>query len=395
MKKTKLLITLLFVTLLTMSTLNAQVSEKVTLHAFGSWAYGNTDGAHYLVGDENGDYNHSQFYLNINAQPFERLSVIAQIGGEQSHDGIEFKFDYAFAEWAFSDMLRLRLGKVKHAFGIYGEILNVGTIRPFLSLPQSIYGSHGFVGKGLNGIGLTGSYYSQSGWGISYDLYWGQLKTISEMPNILTFAFQQDPAYLNNGMQMIERDLADLYGGRLSISTPLDGLSFGFSGYAGEDKSEEETGEGGFVGDNSSYGVHLEYLSSRLWLRSEYIKHIQNATSGQGDNLETITNSFYVEVAVKLLGNWQAAVRYDWNEGDITELDLNMLPRFFQEYMKHQDLAFGLNYWFNSNLVVKCSYHMVEGIKFGFPHFADPMAFLMGDFNNKTKLIQFGIHFSF
>ena len=34
--------------------LQAQTSDKLTLHAFGAWAYGNTDGNNYLEGNENG-----------------------------------------------------------------------------------------------------------------------------------------------------------------------------------------------------------------------------------------------------------------------------------------------------------------------------------------------------
>ena len=132
-----------------------------------------------------------------------------------------------------------------------------------------------------------------------------------------------------------------------------------------------------------------------MWIRSEYVRNIQNATSGQGGNLETITDCFYVEAAYKFLKNFQVAVRYDWNDGEIEELDMNMLPRFFQEYMKHRDIAFGINYWFNSNIVLKLSYHMVQGINHFSPHFQDPIAFLMGEFDNKSNLIQFGAHFSF
>jgi len=142
MRHKKLLLAILVIVMSSLFGLRAQNLEKISLHGFGAWGYGNTNGNHYLIGDEDGDYDHAQFYLNINANPFEKLSIIAQIGAHQGHLGVDFEFDYAFAEWVFSDALKFRIGKVKHPFGIYGELLNVGTIRPFFALPQGIYGNH-------------------------------------------------------------------------------------------------------------------------------------------------------------------------------------------------------------------------------------------------------------
>ena len=72
----------------------------------------------------------------------------------------DVELDYAFAEWFVSDALKIRMGRVKHPFGLYGEIFDVGTLRPFYLLPQSIYGPNGFTAKAYNGVGLTGNYTS-------------------------------------------------------------------------------------------------------------------------------------------------------------------------------------------------------------------------------------------
>jgi hypothetical protein len=394
MKKLKTLFIMITILVIGMVPSHAQEAGNVTIHGFGSWGYGNTDGPRYLYGDDEGQYDHAQFYLNINANVAEKLTIISQFGFEQSAHGIQYDFDYAFAEYSFSDQLKLRVGKVKHAFGIYGELLNVGTIRPFMTLAQGIYGPAGFVGKGLNGIALTGSFNTRTNWEIRYDFYYGQLKTYLEMPAILTFFFTQDPNALNDGMVAYDKDIVGLTGGRVSISTPIDGLNFGFSGYTGKDKSGVE-GVGSVSGDQTAYGTHLEYLSSTLWIRSEYIHLIQNAETGEAQNSETVTDCFYLEAAIKLFDNWQVAVRYDWSESSITDLEIDLLPRFFQEYQKHKDIVLGLNYWFSPNLVVKASYHMVEGINFAWPHFDDPMAVLMGEFDNESTLFQIGAQFSF
>jgi len=394
MKKIKFFVPILMVLMFGFIQLPGQNSEKIAIHGFGGWAYGNTNGNHYLFGSKEGDYDHSQFYLNINANPFERLSIIAQIGAMHGEDGLSFEFDYAFAEWTISDLFKLRFGKIKHPFGIFGEIFSVGTVRPFLTLPQSIYGPHGYVGKSYNGIGATGSVYSKNGWGISYDIYWGQLKAETQIPNMVGYIIKQEAQYLNDEVMIMEKDTVDLIGGRLILSTPLDGLSAGVSAYSGEDKQQEAAGAGGYSGDQKSFGVHLEYLTANFWLRSEYLKHTMNATTGQ-TNLETISDCFYIEAAYRFLNHWQVAVRYDWSESDIIEIDESILPLFFQEYMKHKDISFGLNYWFQSNLVLKASYHIKSGIRFSFPNFTNPMAFLQGQFDNETNLIMVGVHYSF
>jgi len=69
--------------------------------------------------------------------------------------------------------LKLRAGKVKQPFGISAEVFDVGTRRPFFELPQAVYGPIGLVGESYKGIGFTGSFDVQGGWGLAYDLYGG------------------------------------------------------------------------------------------------------------------------------------------------------------------------------------------------------------------------------
>jgi hypothetical protein len=88
------------------------LGQKLQIHGFGSWAYGKTDVNRYLSGSSEGEYDHSEFYLNINAQPLDQLTISAQVGWYQDHDGTELDFDYAFAEWRFSEKARARAGRV-------------------------------------------------------------------------------------------------------------------------------------------------------------------------------------------------------------------------------------------------------------------------------------------
>ena len=152
-------------------------SGQLSLNGFGSWAAGYTNRNAYQTGSVPGRWDNAEFALDVAAHPDERLAIAAQVffrnGGEAGE--MTGRVDWAFASWRFSDAVTLRVGKVKQPFGIYGEIYDVGTLRPFQSLPAGIYGPADFVGESYFGAGLTGSFFSSGGWGLGYDLYLGEL----------------------------------------------------------------------------------------------------------------------------------------------------------------------------------------------------------------------------
>jgi hypothetical protein len=369
----------------------AQLGDKVELHGFASWAYGETDGAHYQFGSDEGEYSHATFHLNINAKVTEKLTISAQVGFVQEHEGeTGVDFDYAFADWKINDQARFRLGRVKHPFGIYGEILDVGTLRPFLSLPLGLYGPQGFVGKGYNGLGLTGSRQMANGWGMQYDLYGGQLTIEDSVPSLLVFAFLQDPRLLSDEVLHFEAAVNDVFGARLEIATPVIGLKFGLSGYTGtQGESEALTSTGG---KQEFLGAHVEYLSNALLIRAEYV----DVSKAWNPEWNIDTDVAYGEVAYTFKEHWQVAARYDYSQGHLPPALGSQAPPIFMSNQKHRDVAFGLNYWLNPNFVLKLSYHMVDGGKYAFPELEDPIAVLMGaPFDDETKAIQFGGQFSF
>ena len=113
--------------------------QRVELHGFGSWNYGstNTDNL-YLGGKKNGTSSNSSLSLNASGALSDRFSVSSQVQLDFVTAGATTtNLDYVFGEWRFTDALKLRAGQVKQPFGIYTEVYDVGTIRPFLALPQS------------------------------------------------------------------------------------------------------------------------------------------------------------------------------------------------------------------------------------------------------------------
>src|SRR5512133_1227279 len=153
---------------------------KLTVSGFGEWGYGRTwNENEYLLGTEEGNYQNAQFALAVTARPQDELVVAGQIFLDA--DG-EVSLDWGFAEYRVNDLLRIRVGKVKNPLGLFMEVKDVGTLRPFFTLPQSIYGPNDFAAEAYLGVGFTGEWQGPSGWGLAYDAYVGALEIPSFEP---------------------------------------------------------------------------------------------------------------------------------------------------------------------------------------------------------------------
>ncbi len=341
------------------------------LHGFGSWWYGRTNANKYLDGVPEGSYQRAEFALNVSASLRTNLKAIAQGFFIETEDGSETVLDYAFAEWKFSDGLKLRVGKVKHPFGISAEVFDVGTLRPFLALPQSVYGPIGLVGEAYKGAGITGTHFLGRGWELAYDLYAGGIELEKFLP----------PEALLRGEPLVEGEetelekTKDLIGGRAVFGTPVDGLRFGFSAYSGTKIGSRH---------RTVHGAFVEYLSERWSIRGEL------AREPVVDDLKV--RGGYVETAYRFGSHWQAAVQY----GDLTTSLAGISAAIAPSLLDHREIALGLNYWFSPAFVLKLSYHDVDGNRFAAPEPTDLSAAVSsGSLRTRTKLILFGGQFSF
>lgn len=354
--------------------------DTIQIHGFGGWSYGKTNGLTYLGADKEGNAKNAQFALNVSAQPYERMSIVAQMHFDNAEEAADL--DYAFVEWQATERIRLRAGRVKHPLGLYGEVFDVGTVRPFQYLPSSIYGPIGFTAKAYNGAGLTGQFRAGS-WELQYDAYAGQIDgdyaatvpstTGTPNPNASPW---QDLGFRFN----------DVIGGRLHVTTPIEGLLFGVSGYRATD--ELETSAGPSEIDRTVYVGSAEYAHGPLTLRAEMGK-------GETDKFHE-HNGKYVEAAYRIGQKWQVAGRWE-------SLDMKV-PAYAALFvgpmatiLEHKERAIGVNYWFNPNFVVRTEYHVVEGNRFA--HTATNREFYSqlasGKLDDSTNMIVLGAQFSF
>lgn len=379
---------LVVATSLSTAAASADSGSKVQIHGFGGWAYGDTDGNRYLVGTDEGKYDNAELGLNISVRPIERLSLVAQVflesGGDfgDGDDSDEVELDYAFAEWFFSDALKLRIGRVKHPFGLYGETFDVGTLRPFYFLPQSIYGPNGFTAKAYNGVGITGLPSSGGRWGVQYDVYVGQVDGSFDIPGLLAFSqrFRLEPN-LSLGFEV-----EDTLGARLNLTTPVEGLTFGVSAYRGDEQV------GGDLVDRQTretFLVHAEYLTDRWSIRAEW-----GGLEHEGDFEE---EGGYLEIGYKVDRHWQIAVRGEEWDVDFPGLPAAALTPLFRQVMRHEETAVGVNYWISPQAVLRLSYHRTDGNRFAYlttpEEVADALA--RNQLEDETRLVVFGVQFSF
>jgi len=363
----------------------AQQADHIHIHGFGSWGHGRTDGNNYLFGAENGGTDYLDFALAITSKRSENLHLSTQV---YWNDHEEAEIDYAFAEWRFSDYARLRLGAVKRPFGIYSEIFDVGTLRPFFSLPGAVYATTGINAEAVHGINLTGSFMQTGGWTLSYDIYTGQMGMEEQGPLPLFDELSEDEneefSALKTQEDLDESEeseeseesvtLKDVIGGRVTVESPIEGLKLGVSGYSGKVNNPSNKHE--------VYGVHGEFLSDKWIVRSEYYKYLQ------GDNGHI--DVFYYEAARRLSLNWQIAARIERSQTSLAGENVELA----QSLLKHREFAVGLNYWMNAFFVIKLSWHSVEGNRFAKSGLAEELTDA-STLDKQTNMLIVGAQFAF
>jgi hypothetical protein len=365
---------LLLAVLLGSAPLAAQeATTAVALHGFGSWAYGRTNDNVYLSGAPEGDFRRVSMSFNLAARVSDRLTIHAQTELFEDEDGTHASLSYAFADYRLSDSFSFRVGQVKHPFGIYTEILAVGTLRPFLDLPQGFYGSVGFAGESYKGIGISGTRDAGS-WTLAYDLYAGGTDL---RKNAVPEEFYNGSTLQNVSRETELQSTRNVVGGRLVLQTPLEGLSFGGSTYTGV--------------LNDSAARHLLVVAAQLRYRSNKWTIESEVAHEDGEGDERAIGG-YVQAAYRLTPRWQVAAQGDYLYNQFLGVDTTRAPSL----QHHREGAVALSYWVSRAFVIKAEYHRVNGNRFAMPHPENLMAVLdAGQLHTTTHLFQFGAQFSF
>ncbi len=235
--------------------LRAQYTSKLTINGYSGFEFekqieeeGN--------GDPNGSFDADLFDLVLNFQVTDAIRVSTDLtwehGTATEEDFGNVAVEYAFVEYAFSDLMKVRVGKMFTPFGIYNEI---HTAKPaFLSVkePASTNKAERIVddafrfyprwgaGIAVHGDGLIGER------GFSYDLF------LSNGDQSETNPFEED----NNGAKAVT--------GRFRFE-PSESIEVGSSFYHDNPDSEG-------VGSLTSSGLELRYQARawKLWAELDF-----------------------------------------------------------------------------------------------------------------------------
>jgi hypothetical protein len=339
--------------------------STVSLHGYGFWGFGYSNDNNYSVARKGGEYDNAGLALKTAASLSPSLTVQGQFELLEVDEKLSVELDHVFGELELHDRLVLLVGAVPLPFGHYTESFDDGTSRPFFILPQSIYGPSGFVSESYKGAGMKGQ--AGSGWTVFYDLYVGELvgkkrEFFQQLPGLIdTMAGNSDLV-----------GLGDLFGGRVRIGAPVEGLSVGASSYTGQSES---------VGRVTAIGGQIEFADGPWLFRGEYL-HVDD-----GD-LRTV-NGYYAEAAFLLGSDWQLAARLDRTQSDLKEAAESPSSLF-----RHREAAVGLNYRFNPRFVVKCSYHHVRGNQYAVPKLFEQGKTTIG-LEKQTHVVVLGTQFAF
>ena len=359
--------------------------ERYSMQGFGGWAFSqtSTEGRWSEAATKDGEYGNYNFALNLAAQPTAKLSIRSQAYWGQNLRGTKLNLDYAFAQYAHSPALKFRAGRALTPFGLYSEIYDVGTLRPFYYLPQFYAGRLGLIPKSYLGAGLNGTHSLGKEWEASYDAFGGEIQ-FEEFTTSTLAAFNPTtrlPIIEENNARLVGRQMI---GGRIVVASPTRGLDLGGSViHIGDLKQVTAQGRVPFsVGDTATFlNGRLQYQRGKFTGRAE----IFQALTDRAD-----VGSWYLEVSHKLTKRWQLAAQYE--KGNITLLpgDNSVPPPL----RVHESIGGAWNFWFTPEFVIKLNAYHVDGNMLTRPEGAI-VKYLTGTLDTKTNVVVLGTQFSF
>jgi len=355
----------------------AQQLGGMTIHGFGGWAAGYTDNAnnYAAIASEDGRLDNYDFGLNLTAEPKDDLEIHTQLRWQSDIRGQSVELDYVFAQYSFSSRAAVRVGKVKSPLGLYTEILDIGTLRPFYLVPQARYDGipPSYVGAGAAARVPVGS------WELEIDAFVGQQDYEPVYAELPVGVSPETSAPILATVEILARG-RDMLGGRANLHTPVSGLMVGLSGTTSRLFTSVAERQFTEVEDKRLVllAAHVEYARESLTIRSEYYRG-----SGRSE-----FDAFYAELGYRIARRFEVAATYDWVDRTSSEA----LP--IKQLTEHSSVGLGLDYWPDRRVAFKLAYYRVSGNALARPLAALEPA-MTGTLEDTTNVVIVGTQFSF
>jgi hypothetical protein len=205
-------------------------NSRVQVGGFFSQGYLYSSNNNYPTAAKGGTWDFREMGANVSSTFGSHLRVGAQVFAQRlgALGDDKVKLDWAVADYNFSSLIGVRVGRVKYPKGLYGEALDLDVVRPSVFLPGAVYSpilrdfSASFDGAMIYGSVNVG------GGSVDYKLFYGDIPMHREQ-GVAEF-YNNAGVYTAAGASQLAMD--HVQGGQLMWNTPISGLKTGLSASA-------------------------------------------------------------------------------------------------------------------------------------------------------------------
>ncbi|MCP4214161.1 MAG: hypothetical protein GY765_05870 [bacterium] len=356
---------------------------KINIHGYISQGFLFSNHNNYLARSQKGSFQFNELGINFSTDVTDKLRVGIQLAARDIGDTGNDKviIDWAFADYRWRDWLGIRVGKIKAPTGLYNKSRDLDMLRPFVLLPQGVYGEHfRDISTAMKGIGAYGNVSLKTLGDISYQLLFGTVDIPKESG--LTKAVEGW-----NPFKVEKYDVDNLYCLALIWQTPLEGLRIGthrgevglnMLGTLGSDIiisvpfppynltiAQAGTPMTVELTDFLQVVYSLEYSWKDFLLAGEYRREYQTMVSAVAglDAVEIKNDSemYYVAVSYRFNKTFEAGMYYSLFYRNRDDRDGTKTPYEPTFVAFQKDVCLSLRFDLNDHWVAKLEGHLMDG----------------------------------
>ena len=357
-----------------------ELGDYLSINGFLSQGYIKSTGNNIFGESIDGSFQLNEFALTLNSVPMEKLRLSLQLlsrdlGAEGDNDIL---IDWAMADYRFSDLLGVRVGKVKLPIGLYNQLRDSDFLRPMAFLPQSIYNENkrnllvGAWGGNIYGnfsLGRVGDF--------DYQAYYGTVDFRNDSGQAVAMKRLIQSTANKKGLGAVtgfdsENDY--VMGGALIYYPPVDGLRLGVSYFTGE--TEFNFNVGGTAGKASGHSKDFvvfsaEYTNTNWVLSTEYSEFTADRKVLDVDIRDGRSQGGYLQFCYHLHEDVAASVLYDIVYVNKDDRDGSAFVAQGQpDYLAwRKDIGAAIRWDVTDRWMVRAEYHNIDGAALGLPIF--------------------------
>lgn len=345
------------------------IGERVQIHGFLSQGYIDSRDNNFLGETEHGTSEFREIGLNLNA----RLSDRFRVGGQalyrdfaETADG-DLSLDWLVADYHATDLLGIRIGKIKLPMGLYNMERDSDFLRPLIFLPQSIYDEsrrdswQALWGGEVYGNLLVGD------WGdMDYQLFGGRINYDDDSLPTRASTEIVDRFNRRTSSSLTTEDLSRenkyIYGAALFMNPPIDGLRGALTFLALEDETRIHDLVVSELKVHGKLVVSLEYSLDPFSLSAEYSESDRKQQQFGISTLDGRSQAWYVLLSYSPIPDWTFSLLYDAYYRLKKQRSAAVGSRNLYPWRK--DFGVALRYDITENWTFKAEWHTIDGTAF-------------------------------